>query len=51
MPWLWLGLPLYVSNMHNRVLMEEAFLHARHGEVWRAYAARVPRYLPLPGLR
>lgn len=44
-PWLWLGLPLYVANMHGRVRMEEAHLGRRHGEAWRAYAARVPRYL------
>ncbi|HEX6813771.1 MAG TPA: methyltransferase domain-containing protein [Planctomycetota bacterium] len=50
-PWLWLGLPLYVGNMHQRVRMEEANLLALHGETWRDYAERVPRYagLPRPG--
>ena len=51
LPWMWLGLPLYFLNMHGRVRMEEAHLRDRHGDSWRAYAARVPRYLPLPGLR
>lgn len=44
-PWLWLGLPLYVANMHGRVRMEEAHLERRHGAAWVDYAARVPRYL------
>ncbi len=44
-PLLWLGLPLYLGNMHARVRIEEAHLLARHGAAWRAYAARVPRYL------
>lgn len=44
-PVLWLGLPLYVANMHGRVRIEEAHLAARHGAAWHAYAARVPRYL------
>lgn len=44
-PILWLGLPLYVGNMHGRVRMEEAHLAARLGDRWRAYAAVVPRYL------
>lgn len=50
-PWLWLGIPLYLGNMHHRVRLEEAQLEQRHGEQWRAYARRVARYLPLPGLR
>lgn len=50
-PWLWLGLPLYVANMHRRVRLEEAHLSAQLGAAWAEYAARVPRYLPLPGLR
>jgi protein-S-isoprenylcysteine O-methyltransferase Ste14 len=50
-PWLWLGAQLYVANMHQRVRMEEAHQAARQGASWRRYAARVPRYLPLPGLR
>lgn len=44
-PLLWLGLPLYIANMHGRVRIEEAHLAARHGAAWHAYAARVPRYL------
>jgi protein-S-isoprenylcysteine O-methyltransferase Ste14 len=44
-PWLLLGLPLYVGNMHQRVLIEESNLQAQHGAVWRDYAARVPRYV------
>jgi SAM-dependent methyltransferase/protein-S-isoprenylcysteine O-methyltransferase Ste14 len=44
-PWLWLGLPLYVGNMHQRVLIEESNLQALHGTVWHEYAARVPRYV------
>jgi SAM-dependent methyltransferase len=44
-PWLWLGLPLYVGNMHQRVLIEESSLQALHGAVWHDYAARVPRYV------
>ncbi|MEO6597905.1 MAG: hypothetical protein ABIP94_24445 [Planctomycetota bacterium] len=44
-PLMWLGLPLYIGNMHLRVCMEEADLLARHGEAWRAYVQRVPRYL------
>ena len=44
-PLLWLGLPLYVANMHGRVRMEEAHLAARLGAAWRDYAARVPRYV------
>lgn len=50
-PWLWLGLPLYVGNMHGRVRLEEAHLAARLGSRWTEYCARVPRYLPVPGLR
>jgi protein-S-isoprenylcysteine O-methyltransferase Ste14 len=50
-PVLWLGLPLYFGNMHRRVRIEEAHLGARLGAAWGAYSARVPRYLPLPGLR
>lgn len=44
-PLLWLGLPLYVGNMHARVRFEEAHLLARHGAAWSTYAARVPRYI------
>jgi len=44
-PLLWLGLPLYVANMHVRVRMEEAHLSARLGDAWRDYAVRVPRYV------
>lgn len=44
-PLLWLGLPLYLGNMHGRVRMEEAHLAARLGAAWTDYAARVPRYL------
>jgi protein-S-isoprenylcysteine O-methyltransferase Ste14 len=51
LPLLWAVLPLYVANMHGRVRLEEAHLLARLGEAWSRYAAAVPRYLPLPGLR
>lgn len=51
LPLLWLGLPLYIGNMHARVRFEESHLASRGGASWAAYAARVPRYLPLPGLR
>lgn len=44
-PLLWLGLPLYMGNMHGRVRMEEAHLSQRLGAAWTDYAARVPRYL------
>ncbi|MFK7739338.1 MAG: isoprenylcysteine carboxylmethyltransferase family protein [Planctomycetota bacterium] len=50
-PWLWLGAPLYFLNMHTRVRLEEANLDARYTSSWREYVRRVPRYLPLPGLR
>lgn len=50
-PAMWAGLPLYYGNMHRRVRMEEAHLASRLGTVWLDYRARVPRYLPLPGLR
>lgn len=48
---MWIVLPLYLHNMHQRVAIEEAHLHARLGDAWGGYCARVPRYLPLPGLR
>lgn len=51
LPPLALVLPLYLGNMHRRVRLEEAQLEFAHGDSWRDYAARVPRYLPLPGLR
>lgn len=44
-PLLWLGLPLYLGNMHVRVRIEEAHLAAQRGAAWTEYAARVPRYL------
>jgi protein-S-isoprenylcysteine O-methyltransferase Ste14 len=50
-PLLWLGMPVYLGNMHARVRLEESQLVAIGGEAWREYAARVPRYLPLPWLR
>ncbi len=50
-PWLWLGLPLYLMNMHHRVCLEEAQLTATHGGSWRNYQQRVARYLPIPGLK
>jgi protein-S-isoprenylcysteine O-methyltransferase Ste14 len=50
-PWLWLGLPLYFTNMHHRVLLEEAQLTATHGDSWREYLQRAARYLPIPGLK
>lgn len=51
LPLLALVLPLYLGNMHRRVRLEEAQLEFAHDASWRDYAARVPRYLPLPGLR
>jgi protein-S-isoprenylcysteine O-methyltransferase Ste14 len=50
-PVLWIGGPVYFANMHRRVRLEEAHLAAGDGSAWRDYAARVSRYLPLPGLR
>lgn len=50
-PYMALGFPLYVANMHRRVRMEESHLEQRLGESWRAYRGAVPRYAPLPGLR
>jgi protein-S-isoprenylcysteine O-methyltransferase Ste14 len=51
LPLLAVVLPLYLGNMHRRVRLEEAQLDLEHGASWRYYAARVPRYLPFPGLR
>jgi protein-S-isoprenylcysteine O-methyltransferase Ste14 len=51
LPLLAVVLPLYLGNMHRRVRLEEAQLDFAHGASWRDYAARVPRYLPFPGLR
>jgi protein-S-isoprenylcysteine O-methyltransferase Ste14 len=50
-PVLLLGVPLYFVNMNGRVRLEEAHLEARLGQAWRDYRGRVPRYLPVPGLR
>ena len=50
-PWLWLGAPIYLGNMHVRVKYEECDLRARFGTSWREYERSVPRYLPLMGLR
>jgi protein-S-isoprenylcysteine O-methyltransferase Ste14 len=50
-PLLWCGAPVYFANMHRRVRLEEAHLAAAAGSAWPEYALRVPRYLPLPGLR
>ena len=50
-PWLWLGAPLYVANMHARVRLEESDLDARFGLTWRDYAFTAPRYLPVRGMR
>lgn len=50
-PWLWLGIPLYLANMHHRVRLEESQLETAHGQVWLDYRQRVPRYLPLRGFR
>ena len=50
-PWLWIGVPLYIGNMHGRVRLEEAHNEARRGDEWRDYTRQVARYLPLPGLR
>lgn len=50
-PWLWLGAPVYVRNMHARVLLEESDLAARFGAAWRDYTVTAPRYLPVPGMR
>lgn len=51
MPLLALVLPLYLWNMHRRVRLEESQLQHTLGANWPTYAARVPRYLPFPGLR
>lgn len=50
-PLLAVVMPLYLWNMHRRVLLEESQLVADHGDRWHRYAARVPRYLPVPGRR
>jgi protein-S-isoprenylcysteine O-methyltransferase Ste14 len=42
---LWLP-PFSVLLVHTVVLLEERELEERRGDEWRAYAARVPRYLP-----
>lgn len=46
---LWAALPVFLLVMHTVVLLEERELEERFGDPWRAYAARVPRYLPRPG--
>lgn len=51
MPLLALVLPLYLWNMHRRVRLEESQLQRTLGSQWSTYTARVPRYLPFPGLR
>lgn len=43
---LWAALPLFVLLLHTVVLLEERELEDRFGDAWRAYAARVPRYVP-----
>lgn len=43
---LWAALPVFLLLMHTVVLLEERELEERFGDAWRAYAARVPRYLP-----
>lgn len=43
---LWAALPLFLLLLHTVVLLEERELERRFGDAWRAYAARVPRYLP-----
>lgn len=40
--------PLYVLNMHARVLLEESRLAALAGPPYAEYLERVPRYLGLP---
>ena len=47
-PWvalIWLPL-FYIGVIHPRVRVEEARLLQLHGDAFRHYAARVPRYLP-----
>ena len=44
---LFVGFFPYILNMHRRVLMEENHLTQRIGTNYRAYLARVPRYVPL----
>ena len=43
---LWAALPAFLLLLHTVVLLEERELEDRFGDAWRAYAARVPRYLP-----
>ncbi|MFI5317091.1 MAG: methyltransferase family protein [Myxococcota bacterium] len=41
----------YAGVIHPRVRSEEATLEALHGQAYREYLARVPRYLPSPRAR
>lgn len=43
---LWAALPAFLLLLHTVVLLEEHELAERFGDVWRDYAARVPRYVP-----
>lgn len=43
---LWAALPLFLLLLHTVVLLEEQELQERYGEAYRAYIARVPRYVP-----
>lgn len=44
-----LGALLFALHMHRRVRCEERHLAATAGDAYRAYCARVPRYVPTPG--
>jgi protein-S-isoprenylcysteine O-methyltransferase Ste14 len=46
---LWAALPAFLLLLHTVVLLEERELEERFGDAWRAYAARVPRYVPRLG--
>ena len=52
LPLLAVVLPLYLGQHGTAACgSKRAQLDFEHGASWRDYAARVPRYLPFPGLR
>ncbi|MFY0601909.1 MAG: hypothetical protein JXR03_19700 [Cyclobacteriaceae bacterium] len=43
--YLWLGLVLYILNIHLKIKIEEKFLLNLHGPFYRDYVLKTPRYL------
>lgn len=43
--YLWLGLILYMVNLHIKIITEERFLQAKFKEHYTSYCKSVPRYL------